>query len=139
MTQKPYLTNLASEFHVLSALSRKGYDASLTLGNCKSVDITVVLEEGRAVTIDVKAVAGKNDWLLGNSQPRVAKNHFIVLVGYEGYFSDPGKMPRLWVLPSQRLSKHVKVAKNEKTRYISRKEWKTVGKAYEGKWELLER
>lgn len=139
MTQKGYLTNLASEFHVLSALTRKGYDASLTLGNRKSVDITVVLAEGRALTIDVKAVAGKNDWLLGNSELRVAKNHFVALVGYEGQFPHPDKLPRLWIVPSQALTAHVKVAKNMKTRFISRKHWLTAGGNYEGKWELLEK
>ena len=34
-----YNTNLASEFYVLSMLHRLGSDASLTLGNKKSVDI----------------------------------------------------------------------------------------------------
>jgi hypothetical protein len=65
--QRGYNTNLASEFYVLSMLYRLGLDANLTLGNKKSVDITVVLGPGRAVTIDVKAVAGKMDWLMGSS------------------------------------------------------------------------
>ena len=41
--QRGYNTNLASEFYVLSMLYRLGFDANLTLGNKKSVDITVVL------------------------------------------------------------------------------------------------
>jgi hypothetical protein len=40
-----YNTNLASEFYVLSMLHRFGCDASLTLGNKKSVDIVVVPAE----------------------------------------------------------------------------------------------
>jgi hypothetical protein len=42
----PYNTNLASEFHVLSMLHRRGAEASLTVGNKKSVDIAVVLGAG---------------------------------------------------------------------------------------------
>jgi hypothetical protein len=63
--QRGYNTNLASEFYVLSMLYRLGFDANLTLGNKKSVDIAVVLGPGRAITVDVKAVAGKMDWLMG--------------------------------------------------------------------------
>ena len=51
-----YETNLASEFYVLSTLHRLGADASLTLGNKKSVDIVVVRKAGDAVTVDVKGV-----------------------------------------------------------------------------------
>ncbi|MFC1789277.1 hypothetical protein ACFLZE_05135 [Thermodesulfobacteriota bacterium] len=37
---KKYNTNLAAEFHVLSILHRLGYEATLTLGNKKAVDIS---------------------------------------------------------------------------------------------------
>ena len=43
---------MAAEFHVLSVLHRLGLTATLTLGNKKSVDIVVVRETGKAVTID---------------------------------------------------------------------------------------
>ena len=63
---KPYDTNLASEFFVLSSLYRLGADATLTLGNKKSVDIVVIRKAGDAVTIDVKGVAGRWDWPADN-------------------------------------------------------------------------
>lgn len=44
MAKSGYNTNLASEFYILSMLHRLGADAMLTLGNKKSVDITVVQE-----------------------------------------------------------------------------------------------
>jgi hypothetical protein len=53
-----YNTNLASEFYVLSMLHRLGYDALLTLGNKKSVDILLVRENDDVITIDVKGLAG---------------------------------------------------------------------------------
>jgi hypothetical protein len=67
--QRGYDTNLASEFYVLSILYRLGLDANVTLGNKKSVDISVVLGPGRAVTIDVKAVAGNS--ISRTSHPRI--------------------------------------------------------------------
>lgn len=66
MARDRYDTNLASEFYVLAALHRLGADASLSLGNKKCVDITVVHEAGDTSTIDVKGVAGKHDWPVGN-------------------------------------------------------------------------
>jgi hypothetical protein len=45
------------------------------LGNKKSVDIAVVLGPGRAITVDVKAVAGKMDWLMGSSPDSPKPNH----------------------------------------------------------------
>ena len=74
-----YDTNLASEFYVLSTLHRLGADAYLTLGSKKSVDIMVVSEEGRVVTVDVKGVAGPYDWPADNIQTPGNEGHFYVL------------------------------------------------------------
>jgi len=61
MSQKGYDTNLASEFYVMFVLHRLGCNATITLGNKKAIDIVVTRGAGEAVTIDVKAVAGKTD------------------------------------------------------------------------------
>jgi hypothetical protein len=53
-----YDTNLAAEFHALSVLYRLGAEATLTLGNKKSVDIVVVRSAGDTITVDVKGIAG---------------------------------------------------------------------------------
>ena len=102
--QRGYNTNLASEFYVLSMLYRLGLDASLTLGNKKSVDISVVFGAGRAVTIDVKAVRGKMDWLMGSTPSSPRANHFVVLVSYEGHFADAAKPPRCWIVRHEEVS-----------------------------------
>lgn len=65
----PYNTNLAAEFYVLSVLHRLGAHATLTLGNKKSVDIAIVTGKGRALTVDVKGVAGPHDWPADNLRP----------------------------------------------------------------------
>ena len=139
MAQKGYQTNLASEFYVMSTLYRLGYDANLTLGNKKAVDIIVVLGEGQAATVDVKAVAGKMDWLFGNSPPHQAKNHYIVLLSFEGKFSEVGSVPRAWVFPSRKLVNFIKVAGNKTTRYVSRKAIIETGSEFENGWKLIEK
>jgi hypothetical protein len=122
---------------VLSTLYRLGFDASLTLGNKKAVDIAVILDEGRAVTVDVKANAGKNDWLLGDGEVHGGPNHFFALVSFENRFSAVGEMPRCWVFPAEDLAQFVKTAGNGKTRYVSRRRILNEADKYEGAWELL--
>lgn len=137
MVHTGYLTNIASEFYVVSILSRQGMDANLTLGNKKRVDILVALAEGRALTIDVKAVSKKMDWLLGNSLPHSAPGHFVVLVSYEGKFADPTFLPRIWVVPSESLLAYVKTAGNGTTRYVPRKAFLERAAEFENAWSLL--
>jgi hypothetical protein len=121
--QRGYNTNLASEFYVLSMLYRLGFDANLTLGNKKSVDIAVVLGRGRAITVDVKAVAGKMDWLMGSSPNSPKPNHYVVLVSYDGRFGDAQQAPRCWVLPHHEVLPLVKTARGKgHMRFLSRKQ-----------------
>jgi hypothetical protein len=92
-SQRAYNTNLASEFYVMSVLYRLGLDANLTLGNKKAVDIVVVLAPGDTITIDVKAVAGAVDWLVGSAQNAARNRHFVVLLSYEGKFANLDALP----------------------------------------------
>ena len=95
-----YNTNLAAEFFVLSVLHRLGLTATLTLGNKKSVDIVVVLDRGRAVTIDVKGLAGMTSWPVDNlGSPR--PNHYVVFVTFLGRISDTRSAPEVYVVPSR--------------------------------------
>ena len=136
--QRGYNTNLASEFYVLSMLYRLGFDVNLTLGNKKSVDIAVVLGPGRAVTVDVKAVAGKMDWLMGSSPDQPKLNHYVVLVSYEGRFGDAQHAPRCWVLRHGEVLPLVKMARGKGgMRYLSRKEVLNGFGSREGAWQLL--
>lgn len=132
-----YNTNLASEFHVISLLHRLGLDASLTLGNKKAVDIMVARRAGDAVTIDVKAVAGKMDWLMGNVPESPRANHFVVLLTYDGKFEDLQSVPRAWVFPHAVLLPLVKSAKQPSTmKYVSRSEITKLSR-FENAWPLI--
>lgn len=132
-----YNTNLASEFHVLSILHRLGFTAYLTLGNKKSVDITVVRDVGDSLTIDVKGVAKKTDWLLSKPSRRPRAGHFTVLVGYNGSIDDVGTLPDAWVLPDREYLALIKTAKTGKTWYISRKVVVEQCSQFESAWHLL--
>ena len=94
-----YNTNLASEFYVLSMLHRLGCDASLTLGNKKSVDIVVVRESGDVATIDVKGLAGTSSWPVDNAK-KVTEDHFLVFVSFLGKIGNHTVAPEVYVVPS---------------------------------------
>src|SRR5687767_2494612 len=120
-SQRGYNTNLASEFYVMSVLYRLGLDANLTLGNKKAVDIVVVHAPGDTITIDVKAVAGRVDWLVGSAGGPPRKRHFVVLLAYDGKFEEVAELPKAWVLPHEEFLSLVKTAKAPSTlRYLPR-------------------
>ena len=119
--QSNYATNLASEFFVMSVLHRLGLEAYLTLGNKKAVDFVVVHAPGNAITIDVKAVAGKVDWLVGNVAGTPRERHYVVLITYNGKFAHVNDLPDAWIFPHKEFLELVKTAKMPSTmRYISR-------------------
>ncbi len=135
--QSSYDTNLASEFHVMSVLHRLGMEAHLTLGNKKAVDIVVVRAPGDTVTVDVKAVAGKTDWLDGNSPSEPRERHFVVLMTYEGKFTDLTVPPRAWVLPHLEFLSLVLTVKPPSTmRYVYRPDVLKLTERAEA-WKLL--
>lgn len=133
-----YNTNLASEFYALATLYRLGFDANLTLGNKKSVDIVVVRAPGDVATVDVKAVAGKMDWLVGNVVGPPRDNHFIVLLSYEGAFEDVSVVPSAWILPHAELLSRVGTPKTKSSlRFLSRKRVREECKAWKDAWHLI--
>ena len=137
MSQKGYNTNLASEFYVLSVLHRLGCDATITLGNKKAVDIVVTKGAGEAVTIDVKAVAGKTDWLAGSGPDSPKASHFVVMVSYEGKIKDPSELPRCWIVPHTNYLPLVKTASTGTLKYISRKRVHSDLSEFENAWNLI--
>jgi len=123
----------------LSALYRLGLAANLTLGNKKGVDIVVACGPGRAITIEVKAVAGKNDWLVGRLGLEPRDHHFVVLVSYEARFAEPDESPKVWVFAHDEIVPLIRTAKNGSTRYISRKEVRESAAAHAQGWDRLAR
>lgn len=131
-----YNTNLASEFYVLSMLHRLGCDASLTLGNKKSVDIIVVRESGDVITVDVKGLAGKTSWPVDNVK-KVAKDHFLVFVSFLGKIADHSVPPEVYVVPSERLAPLVYHSPNGKRHVLQLSRMRKDGTAFRDAWSLL--
>ncbi len=79
-------TNMASEFWFFSQLHRLGYEAYITLGNTKAVDLMVALNDQNRtqLTFDVK---GKESFRAGGYNylppPPYKANHFFAFVGLE--------------------------------------------------------
>jgi len=131
-----YDSNLASEFFVLSCLHRRGQDATLSLGNKKTVDLQLVRPSGLVVTIDVKASATKADWIAGKKVSKSSERHFVVLVGYEGRIADLKATPRVWVIPCRELESFVQTYKSD-TRCVRRPLIDKNGSEFEDAWEQL--
>lgn len=132
---KRYNTNLAAEFHVLSVLYRLGADAALSLGNKKAVDITVVRETGIAMTVDVKGVAGRDDWPADNIKVPDHDRHFLALVSFEGRIADPDQVPSIWIVPAGELATFLRTYKSRKV--VSRAAVRSKGAYFKGAWNLL--
>ena len=62
--------DLAAEFFVLSVLHRMGVEATVTFSQSDNVDITVIHESGRVLTVDVRTLRGTKEWTAGRSAPR---------------------------------------------------------------------
>ena len=60
-----YNTNLASEYMMMSMLHRCGFEAYLSLGNKKGVDIIVKTKKGAICIVEVKGVNKKDDYIIG--------------------------------------------------------------------------
>jgi len=106
-----YNTGVASEYYVLSLLFRKGYEAYVTLGNKKSVDLRVVHED-RTFSIDVKAVQGYSSLIVNNVAYK--SNHYIIFLIYNNKFEDVTTIPDLYVVPSIQLKDITKKYKDQK-------------------------
>lgn len=92
-----YNTGIASEYFVLSQLYRLGYEAYITLGNKKSVDIRVV-HNNRAISLDVKAVQGYSSLIVNNVSK--SSTHYVVLLIYNNKFDDLSASPDVYVMSS---------------------------------------
>lgn len=92
---------LASKFYVLSVLHRLGADATLTFSQSDNVDITVVLESGNALTVDVKTLTGPMEWPVADFRAR--PGHFLMFVWYPAT-NDPNTPPTVYIVASEQLS-----------------------------------
>jgi hypothetical protein len=91
---------IASKFYVLSVLHRLGADATLTFSQSDNVDITVVLESGNALTVDVKTISGPLEWQVTDFRARTG--HFLAFVRYP-IAASPNTAPDVFIVASKEL------------------------------------
>ncbi|GAP41906.1 hypothetical protein TBC1_1132 [Lentimicrobium saccharophilum] len=101
---KGYNTNLASEYYVLATLYRLGFDAYITLGNKKGIDIILNLNDEKQLTIDVKGLQGTTLFPLDNVNEKADKpNHFIVFLSFLNKMDEISVVPEMFVIPHNKV------------------------------------
>ena len=135
MSEDKYNTNLAAEFYVLSVLHSLGADATLTLGNKKSVDIAVIRGAGNSITIDVKGLAGKTSWPVDNVTSS-NKGHFLVFVCYNGKIGNPSFVPDVWIIPANVLAPLIYVSPKGR-RVVQRAKLRKEAAKYKDNWSQI--
>src|ERR1035441_10604579 len=132
MKKNGYNTNLAAEYYVLSMLYRYGAEASLTLGNKKSVDI-IVLRGRTLLSIDVKGLAGKTLWALDNlSEP--TEHHYIALVSFLNRIHDCTVVPEVYILPSSHIERFLYRNPKGNRKGINLSRMHKEGSQYQSTW-----
>lgn len=91
-------TGMAAEFFVLSQLFRMGFEAYLSQGNKKAIDIRVVHGPHQAISIDVKAVRSYSSLVVNNVV--AGTDHFVAFVTYNRKFEDLTRSPEVFIVPS---------------------------------------
>ncbi|MCZ2131521.1 MAG: hypothetical protein LC109_14805 [Bacteroidia bacterium] len=135
---KGYNTNLASEYYVLSMLYRQGFDAYITLGNKKGIDIILNLNNEKQLTIDVKGLQGTTLFPLDNVDDQADKpNHFVVFLSFLNKMSDPLVMPEIYVLPHNDLKELMYHNPKGNRKGINLSMLRSKAEAYRNNWEIL--
>jgi len=137
------LTGITGEYLVAAELSKRGFTASLTLKNSKSVDILAIDDEThKLLGIQVKTKAiNKDRWMLNEkSESLSAENLYYVFVNLK----EQG-LHEYHIVPSKTVAKAV----TERDRKFREREGKKYEKGmrffedienkYLNKWDLLRR
>jgi len=114
--------SLAGEFAVLSQLVLRGYDANMTLGHTKNVDILISdPATGKMIRLEVKTslkekedkphqskLFGRyvSDWIMGAKHEKIfAHNLFYCFVT----ITNPGNSFRFYIIPSKTVADYIKM------------------------------
>ena len=108
--------SLAGEFAVLSQLALRGYDANMTLGNTKSVDILVSMPElNRMFKLEVKTTFNRKptnsktwgitfSWIMNKKHENIIDSNLFYCFVNLGARDNPN---RYFIVPSQVVADYV--------------------------------
>jgi hypothetical protein len=134
-----YDTNLASEYFVLSALYRKGFEAFITLGNKKTIDIIVKIDR-KPVTIDVKGIQGTTSFPVDNFNHTVKHaDHFIVFISFLNRISEIDSMPEIYIVPANAVKNLTYQNPKGNRRVVNLSILRKEGITYRDNWDILKR
>lgn len=132
-----YDTNLASEYFVLSALYRKGFEAFITLGNKKPIDIIVKIG-CKPVTIDVKGMQGMTSFPVDSFDHTIRHaDHFFVFISFLNRISDLESIPEIYVVPANAVGKLTYQNPKGNRRVVNLSRLRKAGKKYRNNWDIL--
>ena len=99
---KGQITGMAGEFAVMEKLFRLGHQASLTLGNAKTVDIFTKSPSGKIYQVSVKTIRSGGKWGVGTADYSPETNLMFVFLHYTD-FDDLREHPAVWVMPASEV------------------------------------
>lgn len=135
---KGYNTNLASEYYVLSMLYRKGFDAYITLGNKKGIDIIVNLDDQKQVTIDVKGLQGTTIFPLDNVDESEDKpNHYLIFLSFLKKITDHTVLPEIYIVPHNNLVELLYRNPKGNRKGVNLSRLRSTGETYRDNWEIV--
>ncbi|GAB1453680.1 hypothetical protein MASR2M47_37360 [Draconibacterium sp.] len=135
---KGYNTNLASEYYVLATLYRLGFDAYITLGNKKGIDIILNLNDEKQLTIDVKGLQGTTLFPLDNVNEHADKpHHFIVFLSFLKKMDDINIVPEMFVIPHNKVKDFLYQNPKGNRKGINLSMLRNSAKEYKNNWNQL--
>ncbi|HKC68878.1 MAG TPA: hypothetical protein VKG26_11660 [Bacteroidia bacterium] len=131
-----YDTNLASEYFILSALYRKGFEAFITLGNKKSIDI-IVKHHHRQVTIDVKGMKGTTSFPIDNLDITTKDpNHYIIFISFLNRIDNIESIPEIYIVPLSAIKKLMYQNPKGNRRVVNLSKLRKNG-IYRDNWDII--
>ena len=135
---KGYNTNLASEYYVLATLYRLGFDAYITLGNKKGIDIILNLNDEKQLTIDVKGLQGTTLFPLDNVNQKADKpHHFIVFLSFLNKMDEISVVPEMYVIPHKKIKDFLYQNPKGNRKGINLSMLRNSAKEYKNNWNQL--
>ena len=102
------LTGISSEFFVMAELSRRGYNATITFGNTKAIDLLVEYK-GKTIMIQVKGIQKTKSICWNVSESTLREGLFFVFVNLH---VDTMQSPEYFIMTNDEVDDHLKRTKS---------------------------